>query len=469
MQRTLGVSGFAVSFVSLQLTLAMSAAGTEYAFHKVVDSTTIPFDFARPAAINNSGTVVFGTGGWLYAAPPGQAPQIIPDPTGELTNSSSAAINDDGVIAFQGFRAAGNRGIYAYFPAPGADYRNGHRVTLVTTGTQFNSLIGTPTLNGTTVVFEATTPPLSHGHLYAASLVDPNQPIATYTREDAGFIGVYDKSVINASGDVAFTSEKLGLLGVYRRKASGEIIPLLEDTKQELALTNPSINAAGDVIYAYHHWKDDADSAYLHRADKPTAELVASPGRFDGILAVALNDQGLTVLRAVTPDSKTGIFTGPDPVADKVIQRGDPLFGKAVSSIEFASNGLNDKGQIAFGYAYSGGARGIAIATPLPTNYPDANLDAIVDRNDFDALYANFGKGGGRREGDFNSDGMVDFLDFQLLEIHFGQRLIGDSFPIASTDAEALAEFRAHHVPEPVLWWITIVLLSGLGRRRQRI
>jgi hypothetical protein len=60
-----------------------------------------------------------------------------------------------------------------------------------------------------------------------------------------------------------------------------------------------------------------------------------------------------------------GIFTGPDPVADKVIAVGDPLFGSTVADVQFY-RGMNDAGQIAFYAGIVGGPSGIFLAEPAP-------------------------------------------------------------------------------------------------------
>lgn len=44
----------------------------------------------------------------------------------------------------------------------------------------------------------------------------------------------------------------------------------------------------------------------------------------------------------------SGIFTGPDPVADKVIQTGDTLDGSIITRLRFCDDGLNNSGQLAF-------------------------------------------------------------------------------------------------------------------------
>ena len=50
----------------------------------------------------------------------------------------------------------------------------------------------------------------------------------------------------------------------------------------------------------------------------------------------------------------------------------------------------------------------------------DANLDGLVDIQDFYILKANFAVGAGWSEGDFNEDGIVDIQDFAALKAHFG-------------------------------------------------
>ena len=64
-------------------------------------------------------------------------------------------------------------------------------------------------------------------------------------------------------------------------------------------------------------------------------------------------------------DDERGIFTGADPLADKVIRVGDPLFGSTISELFSLNESLNDSGQIAFFYSLSDGRFGIARADPL--------------------------------------------------------------------------------------------------------
>jgi hypothetical protein len=62
-------------------------------------------------------------------------------------------------------------------------------------------------------------------------------------------------------------------------------------------------------------------------------------------------------------------------------------------------------------------------APVVPPCPGDANLDGIVDLQDFGLLKSGFGTTGGATwgDGDFNGDGAVDLQDFGLLKQHFGE------------------------------------------------
>jgi hypothetical protein len=62
----------------------------------------------------------------------------------------------------------------------------------------------------------------------------------------------------------------------------------------------------------------------------------------------------------------TGIFTGADPIADKVIAIGDMLFGSRVTSLYFSNQGLNNSGQLAFVAGLENGISGVFRADPQP-------------------------------------------------------------------------------------------------------
>jgi hypothetical protein len=62
----------------------------------------------------------------------------------------------------------------------------------------------------------------------------------------------------------------------------------------------------------------------------------------------------------------SGIFRGPDPVADVIIASGDPLFGSTVANVFFTEGGLNDNGQVAFVAQLEDGREVVVRAQPVP-------------------------------------------------------------------------------------------------------
>ncbi|MEM7681045.1 MAG: peptidylprolyl isomerase [Planctomycetota bacterium] len=84
---------------------------------------------------------------------------------------------------------------------------------------------------------------------------------------------------------------------------------------------------------------------------------------------------------------------------------------------------------------------------PAPTIPSDFNGDGTVDLIDFDILASNFGTVGGKAQGDANGDGVVTLLDFDVLAQEFGS-----SLPAA--------------VPEPAS--ASLLALAGLAALRRR-
>jgi len=79
-----------------------------------------------------------------------------------------------------------------------------------------------------------------------------------------------------------------------------------------------------------------------------TSGAFQSFGFFFGFTAPALNNNGEVAFLADLDSGGSGIFVGPDPVADRVIGTGDTLDGSTVSNLRFCDEGLNDSGQLVF-------------------------------------------------------------------------------------------------------------------------
>jgi hypothetical protein len=98
------------------------------------------------------------------------------------------------------------------------------------------------------------------------------------------------------------------------------------------------------------------------------------------------------------------------------------------------------------------------------TRYGDANLDGMINLNDFNRLASSFGTNGKTwSQGDFNYDGTVNLSDFNLLASNFG---LAASSPDGPTPQDWSALAAA--VPEPALLGVSIVPGLASMRRRRR-
>ena len=134
------------------------------------------------------------------------------------------------------------------------------------------------------------------------------------------------------------------------------------------------------------------------RIDGASVEVIAGP--YEDVHEVGLNNGGEVAFLAEFAPNTDGIFTGPDPLADRVIAEGDPLFGSTLLELKpsfFSNNkwmdGPNESGQIAFRYKLADGREGIALATPAvdPLCPGDYNGDGFVDAADYTVWRKNEG------------------------------------------------------------------------------
>lgn len=123
-----------------------------------------------------------------------------------------------------------------------------------------------------------------------------------------------------------------------------------------------AINAAGQVAFGVQ------SSEWVHgigigAGGGPSTVVIDNEGPYDSFGHVGIDGEGRVVFTAELDDWSDGIFAGPDPVADKVIARGDPLFGSTVTLAETGRYGVNEAGQVGFHYQLGDGREGVALAT----------------------------------------------------------------------------------------------------------
>jgi hypothetical protein len=83
-----------------------------------------------------------------------------------------------------------------------------------------------------------------------------------------------------------------------------------------------------------------------------------------GVSDVALNDSGKVAFR-VEGSGTAGVYTGSDPVSDKVLARGDPLCASTVTDVEFQRYGIDPLGRLALSVGLADGRRLIVRADPV--------------------------------------------------------------------------------------------------------
>lgn len=238
---------------------------------------------------------------------------------------------------------------------------------LATTSAEFTRF-GDPVINNSAVVAFFAERDDGGSAIYIGSNATGISPIANSTGLFSSFGEVVS---INNAGEVALTA------------ASGDFEALIvtaDGLNNRYVATNsgepfarfytPWINDSGQVAFRAH--RDDGQGGiYVGNPDGTFTTVAQTDGPFAAFEYPIINNQGQIAFAAlIDAGANYGIFTGPDPIADKVIQEGDPLFGSTITQIGFF-RGMNNHGQIAFRYRLASGAQGIAVATP--TAVPEAS------------------------------------------------------------------------------------------------
>ena len=283
-----------------------------------IADTNGPFSFVySDFSFNNQGTVAFAAnvdaGGIGIFVGNGGATSTIADTTGSFSSVFSPSINDEGRVAFQVLLDTSGEGVFT---------GNGGEFTpIVGTSDNFVRFSSSDINAEGTVVYRTLQP--SNG---TDSLSTYSNGVVTTVVDNSGpfssFGDLYlDNPSLNDAGTVAFgASLDAGGSGIFTK--NNGVISTIADTTGPFARFNfnPSINNSGDV-------------AFLASLD---ADIRGE-----------------------------GIFTGADPIADKVIATGDSLFGSTVTNLEFFGEGLNDVGQIAFFASLANGTTGIFVGNSV--------------------------------------------------------------------------------------------------------
>jgi hypothetical protein len=355
--------------LALVVGLASPAFAQEYVFTKVVDSAADgfdPFSF-ECSAINNRGDIAFRTArvdpaeprliqGIYRANADGDERLTTIAEFGESFDflSQIPSINDMGEVAFavrQTTRQGGET--LSVIRATGT----GRKATdiLAATPKKFNRVGFEPTINNSsTVAFKAETKTIDTFD-FADGLFSGSKQLTThYLSSTSQFseFSTLSRPSVNNLGAIAFEErvDPDSIPGVF--VTAGGDFTTIAAPDPNVNPGWPTLNDAGTV--AFHRiFNDRAGEELVSGNGGPltviadTAGPFASFGFFFGLQPPALNNHGDVAFLADLDAGGSGIFVGPDAVADKVIATGDMLDGSPVAELRFCDEGLNDSGQLA--------------------------------------------------------------------------------------------------------------------------
>lgn len=368
--RAMRTSAAAIALVvpALFASGAAPAGAAPYDFTMIAQTgtTTGAFGaFDTAPSINGSGTVSFstsiynvGTVGVYTGNGATTANVISSDPnTGTSIFLGQTDINNNGQVGYLG-TVNNQSGFWVNTGGSNANIIPG----------SFGVIQGQPALNnaGTVAAYVQQINPANTEGVYTSSdgvtlTQIVNQPVNS---------GLLNNPAINDAGQVAFTNtDGNGNPGIYLTtgNVTVQVVDVTTAGLQNNSLSNPRLDSSGRVIF---QGQLTTGQLGVFLASGGTVSTLMTAGSVGGQIGgfggtLATNNADEVAFRASVIGGPIGIFTGTDPVLDKVIATGDTLFGATVIDIQFGSGSLNDAGQIAFRATLDDGRTVIARADPL--------------------------------------------------------------------------------------------------------
>ncbi|MGJ9402703.1 DUF7453 family protein [Arthrobacter sp. KK5.5] len=354
----------AAALVAVALPAPAVAADSGYIFTKVLDSAQVyePNMFGC-AAINERGDIVTKTGRLRVANGETNSTELIirananggirlmvnEDLAGFRSLGRNPKINDSGQVSFWARGSASGSG-EVIATADGISVKVVARTAPDGTHAGEYRFFGVDTTinNHGTVAFRGE---LDNGVLGMWS--GSGGTTAThYLNSEGLFSGDFDGVSINDSGQIAFEERANRQNGIFRG-AVGDFTTIASNAGH--FYHSPSVNESGTVAF-HDQYFDETGQVFAVVTGSggeltTVADTSGAYSRFP-FRGPAINNNGKVAFKAEL-DSNTfpepsGIFTGPDPVADRVIGPGDSLGGEVPTDIVFCEDAYNTAGQLAF-------------------------------------------------------------------------------------------------------------------------
>jgi hypothetical protein len=364
------VVGLAIALGAM-LSGAQAQAASQYTFTKVADSAEDgfnPFSF-ECSAINNRGDIAFRT-----AREPRRGSQLIQGIYRANANGKKLttiaefgggfdflgqipSINDEGQVSFAVREFSERDFVETQSVMRGSGKKP---TTIASTADEFNRFGFEPTVNNDGVVaFKAELDNIDtfdfENGMFSGQDGKRANITTHYLSSSSQFseFGALSRPSINNLGEIAFEEQvdEVFASGIFVTEEGG--FKTIAEPDPNVNVGRPNLNDAGTV--AFHRFFNDRAGEELVSGNGGQLTVLAdtsgpfqSFGFFFGFTPPALNNNGDVAFFAELDSGGSGIFVGPDPVADRVIGTGDTLDGSTVRDLRFCDEGLNDSGQLAF-------------------------------------------------------------------------------------------------------------------------
>jgi hypothetical protein len=307
---------------------------------KVIATTDERFRSFAPyvASVNDAGKVAFQAalqdgGSGVYAGAGGDVVELVG--SGLLAGvTSHPDVNRAGATSFYADLRGSGQGVCLL--------RDGTLETIADTRGRFVSIgpLG-PTMNEAgSVAFRGKRPPAIDG-----VFVGDDAGVRTVADTRDGYRQFDGLPVVDERGSVVFRADREdGVQGIYAcRGRDIQTVAETGDTFETLSLF-PSTNDRGTVAFAA---TVGGQGAAIVTADEGRITVAETEGAFESFRGALIDGRGAVVFLGTPRRGNLGLFTGPDPDADRILGIGDDLLGSTVT--DFAANpvSINAGGQLA--------------------------------------------------------------------------------------------------------------------------
>lgn len=364
---------------------------SRYKFTQISQISTSHSVF-KGAAINDKGTVIFE----------GFADQTLP-PSGIFTGSGgeSTTIVDGSPINHIFFSSTINnnntKSFIGTFYSP--DYaqsytgiftnENGKITTVIDSNYEFGYFSHAKLNNKGSIVFNALLDTTEAGifvnqngkTISIASSRDrfSNFNVGFRTVGTDGPASAFSVPSINDAGTVAFHATlDTGATGIFLGRGKGTV-KVADNAGKFSSFSSPSINNNGTVAFLAQ-LDNGKHGIFKKRKGQEIETHIDDSSPFSFFQSIpAINDQGqIAFLAYLYEGGGSGIYTGKNPVTNKVIAAGDPLANSKVVDLVIDGRGLNNAGQVTFEALLENGQTAVFRADPVTSaNVGGVSLIAI--------------------------------------------------------------------------------------------